>query len=301
VFAVAPARVWRARRRVDAVVEILNGVPFWSPLWWRGPRVVWLHHLHTEMWAQTLPRPFADIGRWNERTVVPRVYSSTPVVTLAEPGRVELTHAGFRRVEVVEPGVSEVFTPDPGRAVTCVGTRLVSVGRLAALKRWLELVAAVAPLAERIPGLRLDVVGEGPERGELDRWRGAHGASWLTLHGRVEEEVLRDLYRSADVLVSASSAEGWGMTITEAARCGVPAVVTDVTGHRAAVVDGVTGVLVAGPSDLTAAIEGLLLDGERRVRMGAAAAERARTMIWDEAARRHLGILEAAVAERGRR
>lgn len=301
VFAAAPVAVWRARRRFDAVVEILNGVPFWSPLWWRGPRVVWLHHLHTEMWAQTLPRPLADTGQWNERVVVPRVYSSTPVVTLAEPGRTELVHAGFGRVEVVEPGVSEVFTSDSGRAVTGVGSRLVAVGRLAPVKRWLELVEAVAPIAARIPGLRLDVVGEGPLRPELERWRAARGASWLELHGRVDDTALRDLYRAADVLVSASSAEGWGMTITEAARCGVPAVVTDVTGHRAAVVDGVTGALVAEPSDLTGAIETLLLDGERRARWGAAAAERAQTMIWDEAAHRHLEILEAAVAERGRR
>lgn len=301
VFAAAPARVLRERRRFDAVVEVLNGVPFWSPLWWRGPRVVWLHHLHTEMWAQTLPRPVADIGRWNERNVVPRLYASTPVVTLAEPGRTELAHAGFRRVEVVEPGVSEVFTPAPERVVTGVGSRLVAVGRLAPVKRWVDLFDAVAPLAERIPGLRLDVVGEGPLRTEFDAWRTAHRAEWLTLHGRVGDEALRDLYRSADVLVSASSAEGWGMTITEAARCGVPAVVTDVTGHRAAVVDGVTGVLVDRPAMLTSAIERLLLDGDRRAALGAAAAERARTMIWDEAARRHLGILEAAVAERGRR
>ncbi|MEY2975555.1 MAG: hypothetical protein RIR49_1975 [Actinomycetota bacterium] len=301
VFAAAPTRVWRNRDRFDAVVEILNGVPFWSPLWWRGPRVVWLHHLHTAMWAQTLPRPLADIGRWNERVIVPRAYSSTPVVTLAEPGRVELDHAGFRRVEVVEPGVAEVFVPDPGRVVPEVGTRLVAVGRLAPVKRWIELFTAVAPLAGRVPGLRLDVVGEGPERAGLERWRAENAASWLVMHGRVDDTALRDLYRAADVLVSASSAEGWGMTITEAARCGVPAVVTDVTGHRAAVVDGVTGVLVADPVGLTAAVEVLLLDTELRRRLGAAAAERARTMIWDEAARRHLEVLEAAVAERGRR
>ena len=47
------------------------------------------------------------------------------------------------------------------------------------------------------------------------------------------------------MLASASVAEGWGMTITEAAACGTPAVVTDIAGHRDAVVDGVTGVLAA--------------------------------------------------------
>ncbi|MEY2958420.1 MAG: hypothetical protein RLZZ01_988, partial [Actinomycetota bacterium] len=43
VFGAAPVAVRRQRRRFDAVVEVLNGVPFWSPLWWRGPRLVWLH------------------------------------------------------------------------------------------------------------------------------------------------------------------------------------------------------------------------------------------------------------------
>jgi hypothetical protein len=39
----------------DAVVEIWNGVPFMSPLWWHGPTSVWLHHVHGPMWQQSLP------------------------------------------------------------------------------------------------------------------------------------------------------------------------------------------------------------------------------------------------------
>lgn len=293
VFGAAPSAVLRRRRRFDAVVEILNGVPFWSPLWWRGPRVVWLHHLHTAMWSQSLPRPFAEIGRWNERVIVPRVYSTTPIVTLAEPGRSELEHAGFRQVEVVHPGVSEVYSPVPRPSGS--GRRLVAVGRLVPVKRWHELLGAVAPLASRIEALRLDVVGDGPLRRELEDWKSANAADWLTLHGRVSDDRLVEMYRAADLLVSASSAEGWGMTITEAARCGVPAVATDVTGHRAAVVHGETGVLVPEPSDLTAAIAGLLDDEQRRARLGRAAAERALTMTWDHAAARHLEVLEQAM------
>lgn len=289
VFAAASARVWSRRRSFDAVVEILNGVPFWSPLWWRGPRVAWLHHLHTEMWSQSLPQPFAGIGRWNELSVVPRVYRSTPVVTLAEPGRTELLRAGFGRVEVVEPGVDERFTP--GGSGRSGPPRLVAVGRLAPVKRWFELLKAVEPLASRPGGLCLDLVGDGPEREAIEQWARRRGAEWLTVHGRVEDSALVDLYRSASLVVSASSAEGWGMTITEAARCGVPAAVTDVLGHRAAVIDRVTGELAAQPSDLTAAIARILDDESRRSRYGRAAMERANEMTWDRAAARHLELL----------
>ena len=294
VFGAAPATVLRTRRRFDAVVEILNGVPFWSPLWWRGPRVVWLHHLHTEMWAQSLPRPLADIGRWNERVIVPKVYSSTPVITLADTGRHELEAAGFASVEVVSPGVAAVFTPGSERVGH--GSRLVAVGRLVPVKRWMALLDAVAPLAGRIDGLRLDLVGDGPLLADLQQWKAARSADWLVLHGRVSDTALVDLYRQADLVVSSSSAEGWGMTITEAARCGTPAVVTDVTGHRAAVVDEVTGVLVAAPPDLTAAIERVLRDRDLRLRLGRAAAVRAASMTWDGAALRHLELLDRAMA-----
>lgn len=295
VFGAAPVAVLRRRRHFDAVVEILNGVPFWSPLWWRGPRVVWLHHLHTDMWSQSLPRPLSDIGRWNERTLVPKLYSGSTVVTLATTGRTELEHAGFGHVEVVTPGIAPRYQPAPPAPRPQRGPRLIAVGRLVPVKRWPELIRAVVPLARRFEDLRLELVGDGPLRSELEQWKRAHDADWLTLHGRVSDDDLVSLYRSADLVVSASSAEGWGMTITEAARCGVPAVATDVTGHRAAILDGETGVLVPDPADLTTAIEALLLDEEWRRRLAIAAADRARTMTWDDAAARHLELLGRAV------
>ena len=56
---------------------------------------------------------------------------------------------------------------------------------------------------------------------------------------------LLDEYRRAWVVASASLAEGWGLTLTEAAACGTPAVATDIRGHRCSVVDGGTGLLAA--------------------------------------------------------
>ena len=52
--------------RRDALVEIWNGMPFFSPLWATGPRVVFLHHVHAEMWKMVLPPKLARsaASRW---------------------------------------------------------------------------------------------------------------------------------------------------------------------------------------------------------------------------------------------
>ena len=89
------------------------------------------------------------------------------------------------------------------------------------------------------------------------------------------------------MVASASLVEGWGLSLTEAAACGTPAVATDIRGHRCSVVDGRTGVLVP-VEDLGRALAEVLGDERRRGELAAAALARARTLTWDASA---LGIL----------
>ena len=53
--------------------------------------------------------------------------------------------------------------------------------------------------------------------------------------GRVSDDELLDAYGRAWVVASVSLREGWGMTLTQAAATGTPAVATDIPGHRDAV------------------------------------------------------------------
>ncbi len=55
----------------DALVEVMNGVPFFSPVWCRRPRLLFLHHVHGPMWDQILPGPFAALGRTLEARIAP--------------------------------------------------------------------------------------------------------------------------------------------------------------------------------------------------------------------------------------
>ncbi len=96
------------------------------------------------------------------------------------------------------------------------------------------------------------------------RWPTSTPTDWIRLAGHVSDDELLALYRQAWVVASASIAEGWGMTLTEAAACGTPAVATRINGHSDAVVDGRSGLLADGSRDLAAKLSQVLGDPDLR-------------------------------------
>lgn len=291
-FRVIPRRMVAPHDPSSATLEIWNGVPWFSPLWRGRQRVVWMHHVHRDMWADVLPGPLAAVGKWVETRFAPLWYKTTRIVTLSESSRREIELLGIHpsSISVIPPGVSDRFHTDESRRSS--HPHVVAVGRLAPVKRFHEVLAAVETARNSIPDLTVEIVGEGAMRGDLERWIGEHDAeSWARLTGRVSDDELVQAYQRAWLVVSASSAEGWGMSLTEAAACSTPAVATDIPGHRDSVLDGVTGDLVADLGDLGRAIVRLLTDAERRATYAAAAREHAASSSWDAVAARQLRVL----------
>src|SRR4029079_340015 len=156
------------------------------------------------------------------------------------------------------------------------------------------LIDALAEVKTTRPDLRAVIIGEGYERDALERRIAELDAGgWIALPGHVGDATLLDLYRSAWVLASASRHEGWGMTITEAAACGTPAVATRIAGHSDAIVDGKTGLLVDDEDELAAALDGLLGDDAFRGVLGKNALEYAMKFTWAATARGTLEVLAA--------
>lgn len=279
--------------RFDALIEVWNGVPWMSPVWCRRPHVTVVHHVHGPMWDQMLPGKLGAVGRLLESRLAPPFYRRGLTVTPSDATRDELLGLGFRptRVVAVPNGVEEYFQPGGPRSAEPL---VVCVGRLAPVKRQDEMIEAAVVARRTHPGLQLVIVGEGPLRPVLEARIAQHGAQdWITLSGRLERNELVAMYQRAWLVASASLAEGWGLTLTEAAACGTPCVATDISGHRSSVVDGVTGVLA--PLDrLGDVLAEVLGDDARRDRLAAAALDRARTLTWDASA---LGLLTALHTE----
>lgn len=282
----------------DGLVEVWNGMPFFSPLWAHCPRIVFLHHVHAEMWRMVIkPRALARVGELVEFTLAPPVYRRAHIVTLSQSSKdeiVELLRLPAGNITVAPPGIDARFGPGGDRADHPL---VVAVGRLVPVKQFDRLVSALVQLKAAHPTLEAVIVGEGYQRPALEaQVRAAHAQEWLHLPGRVGDADLVDLYRRAWVLASTSAREGWGMTITEAAACGTPAVVTDIAGHRDAVVDDETGVLVT--RDIAPALDRVVSDHALRARLASGAMAHAARFTWTATATATLQALadEAARA-----
>lgn len=271
--------------RRDGLVEIWNGVPFLTPIWARGPRIAWIHHVHREMWSMVLQPSLARAGRAFEHRVAPPFYRRTPIVTLSDSSQSEIVeYLGLpaENISVVHPGIDDFFAPGEQRSPTPL---LLAVGRLMPSKAFDQLIRIASDLKSEVPQLQLVIAGEGYQKPMLEAQIAQLDAtSWIRLAGRVSDEELRTLYRRAWVVTSASLAEGWGMTLTEAAACGTPAVATDIAGHRDSIDVGRSGLLGTDPRELREQLSAVLTDDALRARLSDGALAHAATLRWSSTA-----------------
>jgi glycosyltransferase involved in cell wall biosynthesis len=204
------------------------------------------------------------------------------------------------KVEVIHYGLDELpgaWGENPPDDVPRDARVLLAVGRLEPQKGLDVAVRALREIRRRHPAVRLVVLGEGPERPELDRLARSLEAP-VHLLGRVPD--VAAWLRRADALVHPVRWEGFGLALLEAMLAGLPVVATNVSSIPEIVLDGQTGLLVPpeDPSALAAAVTRVLDDpadyGER-------GRERARTEFSVERmADRTLAVYETAVSSGAR-
>lgn len=272
----------------DLLVEVCNGMPYLSPLWHRGPTVCLVNHVHTELWDMRFPAPVARAGRTLEHWALARAHRGNLLVAVS-PSTASALHAigvPEEQIRVVHNGVHE---PGP-RAPRSATPMFLALGRLVDYKR-IDLLLRLWERVRPVTGGRLVIVGDGPERENLERLAGPG----VEFRGHVTEEEKHRLLCEAWLLLHPAAVEGWGLVVTEAGVRGTPTLAFDVPGLRDSVQDGVTGVLARGESSFAALWCTLALDDDRRAAMGKAAAERAAGYLWSSAVRQFRAVAAEAV------
>ena len=173
----------------------------------------------------------------------------------------------------------------------------LQVGALTENKRPDALVKAIAILRQRGFGVCAVFVGEGPLKVDLKRLSVELGvADYVTLLGRVP--VVPPYFQHvADVHVLPSSVEGFGISVIEAAACGLPNLVSVPSAMQEIIRNGVDGLHVNGadPYSIADALESLIQNPAMRRRMGETAAERMRQLFsMDAYKERVVSIVSAA-------
>lgn len=247
------------------------------------------------------------------RTVLPAITRVVAVADAQARYLREVERVPAARIIVIRNGIDvAAFAPGPERTARAEALRQELAPRTAGVaaapgpilgvvaalrpeKGHALLLAALAPLWARLPGMCLLLVGEGPERGALEAAVQAAG-----LGGRVRflgnRPDVADLLALFDVvaLPSHPAVETLPLAVMEAMAAGKPVVATRVGSLAELVDDEVTGRLVP-PNDaaaLGAALEPLLADAALRERYGRAGRIRAAEFRIEETIARTAALLE---------
>ncbi|MBV8281895.1 MAG: glycosyltransferase family 4 protein [Candidatus Eremiobacteraeota bacterium] len=276
------ARAWlrAARPAYDLLIDHINTVPFFTPLYDRTRAVALVPQLARDVWWYEVPALVAPLGMAAERAYH-TLYRNTPAITISRSTKEDLRRFGWRApIRVISmpvaAGGSELWDKHSPPA-------LLFVGRLTPSKRVEQAIDAFAVVRARIPGATLWIAGSADdthyERMLHQRSQRVGGVEFL---GHIDDVQRRQRMGTADMLLVTSVREGWGLVVTEANAVGTPAAGYDVAGLRDSIKPG-QGLLVP-PGDARAlgtAVADLLLDRGALAHMAARARADAAYYGWD--------------------
>lgn len=283
------------RGKFDVVIEEVNGgAPYFSVLLERRARKFLLYHqLARTNWRYEIKPPLSQVGYHLLVPLATRLValSRAPVVTVSESTRRVLAAHGLApsRTHIISEGIELEPLSNLGAVKKFSRPTVLSLGAMRAMKRTLDQIRAFELTKKYAPQLQMKVAGSSS---------GAYGqqvlqaiaqsphAADIEYLGRVSDADRLALMRRSHVILQTAVEEGWGLTITEAASQGTPAVAYDVDGLRDSVQHQHTGIITApDPAALSRGVAQLLRDRTTYQRLRRAAWEWSKQITFDQSYR----------------
>ena len=278
--------VFNFQDRFDIIIDSENGIPFFTPLYSRRPKFLLMHHVHQEVFNDSLKFPAREIAKFLEGKLMPLVYRKEKVIAVSESTKKDVLKLGIFRPEnvcIVNPGID--LTPLTKTVKKTDHPSLLYLGRLRDYKNIDIAIKAFARVVKQIPEATFTIGGEGDKEPDLRKLVADLNLS-NSVHflGRVSDEDRNELYAKSWLAVQPSSHEGWGITVIEANFFGCPVVASNIPGLCDSVLDGKTGILVKPKSinGFAKAISKVFRSPKLRQKMSDLGVERARKFNWSE-------------------
>ncbi|PIP12083.1 MAG: hypothetical protein COX49_07530, partial [bacterium (Candidatus Stahlbacteria) CG23_combo_of_CG06-09_8_20_14_all_40_9] len=281
----------------DIVVDNINKIPFFTPLYVQTPLlVIGYHFFGTAIYKET-NFLFASYVYLAE-TLVPKIYKKEIFSVLSKSTKDELAKWGIpeHNVHIISPAINPGFSADFNLKSST--PLIVSLGRIKKYKCSDNILYAMRDVISHIPSAKLTVIGTGdylPKLIALTKKLNLESNVHFT--GFVSEQEKKEILQTAWVVVNTSLKEGWGITNIEANACGVPVVASNSPGLRDSVVDGKTGFLVEH-NDIKALANRViqtLQDKTLRESLSQNATKWASQFTWDRAAKEMFGLIKSIV------
>ncbi|HID32934.1 MAG TPA: glycosyltransferase family 1 protein [bacterium (Candidatus Stahlbacteria)] len=270
----------------DFLIEDLNKIPFFTPLYSSLPKLCILHHFFGPVIYHETNPLFATYVYFTER-MVGKLYKGVNFIAVSESTKKDLINYGIdpRMISVVYNGVdTEFYHPGGEKSKRPL---IVSVGRIKRYKTIDHLIQAMVRLKGEIPEVKLVIIGDGDDRKRLvDLTQRLNLTGHIQFTGWITEEKKRDLIRSAWFGVTTSAKEGFGLVNIEIQSCGTPIISADSPGLKESVIHAQTGLLYryGDIEDLTTKMKALITDRNLREFFGQESRKFALRFSWDKSA-----------------
>jgi glycosyltransferase involved in cell wall biosynthesis len=266
----------------DVVIDdMAHALPWESQFFTPKPVIGQVHHVHQGVLDFELNPIIAKTLTLSERAI--KYYKSVIAVSLSTKQALINLGVNKNRVRVIPNGVdTNFYKPTTKSAIPTI----LWVGRVKRYKRVEHVLSAFNLIEKLLPEAQLFIVGNGDYLESVKSYAAKLGLKNVFFSGFVDEKKKASLMASSWVTVSSSFVEGWGMTMTESAACGTPAVAYDVPGLRDSVSNNETGLLVddGNVRALAQNLLRILQDEQLRVRLGVNALERTKQFSWNKVA-----------------
>ena len=289
--------------KVDIVIDVINGIPFLTPLFCRVPKIAYVYHVHGHQFFYELPFPLSHFGFIIERFIFPTFYKHLPVIAISETTKKQLIDLGFNKknISVVYCGINAAHKSAKNKIKKFLYPTILYLGRIKKYKRVDLLVSIFPKIIEKMPHARLIIAGWGTEASNIANLvMKSPLRRKISLLGPVTEGEKKSLLSKAWVFVNPSIGEGWSMAVIEANLYGTPAISFDVSGLRESILSQKTGLLAKNEQDLIGNIHMLLRDNTLREKYSANAKKWANTFSWNYSAKESLRIIEQAIKSKKR-
>lgn len=286
----------RFRNQIDIVVDAINGVPFFAPLYARQPVVGLLFHIHDVQFFTELPFPASVIGFVIEKYFLPLFYSRIPLIAISNTTKRDVVRLGIpeENISVVYPGLNFLDSNKRIKVRKFSNPTILYLGKIKRYKRVNMLVKFMPEILKKVPQARLLIAGWGSDGPYLtDLSMKSNVKKRVKILGPVSEAEKKSLMAKSWACVNPSLHEGWGIPVIEANYFGTPTIAFDVPGLSESIQHGKTGLLANSNEEFISHTIKLLTDQNLRAHMKRNSIKWAEKFNWDKSTRQFLAILKS--------
>jgi glycosyltransferase involved in cell wall biosynthesis len=295
VYLLAPIFYLFTKNKFDLVIDEIHGLPFFTPLYVRKPKVVLIHEVAGAIWDYMYPFPINVIGKFIEPLYF-KLYSGIKFWTDADSTVDDLVKYGINRnnctaINCPIEHESLNIVPDKEKVPT-----FIFVSRVVKMKGVEDVIKAFSEIQKELNEAQLWIVGDVDKNyiKELKKIIDSYSLnSKIKFFGRTDENTKFELLKKAHLLLHASVKEGWGLVVIEAASQATPSIVYNVAGLRDSVKNGETGIVLKNnsPEEMAKQAVNLFKDKVKYEKLQKNALVWAKSLTWGRATKQSLRLI----------